>query len=189
MYRSDGSGTTFNWVNYLSKVSPAWKTTVGERIVVRWPVGIGFNGIGARGNEDVAAIVRQKRGAIGYAEYAHVLQNKMTYGLVQNQAGQFVKPEVESFQAAASSADWSNAKDFCLIITDAPGERAYPITATVFILMPRKPKQPERAKVALDLFAWGVRNGQKQAEALDYVPLSQDLVAQVESYWKAQFPL
>jgi phosphate transport system substrate-binding protein len=189
VYRSDGSGTTFNWVNYLAKVSPAWKAIVGERIAVQWPLGIGSNGISGSRNEGVADLVRQRSGAIGYVEYAYVLQNKMIFGLVQNQAGRFVKPGAESFQAAASSADWSNAKDFYLIMTDAPGEGAYPITATVFVLMPKKPTQPERARVALDLFTWGVKNGQKQAEALDYVPLPQSLVVQIESYWKAQFAM
>lgn len=184
VYRFDSSGTTFNWVNYLSKVSSAWKTIVGEGVAVYWPIGIG-----GKGNEGVAAVVAQRNGAIGYVEYAHVLKNKLTYGLVQNQAGHFVKPDAEGFLAAASSADWRNDRDFYLVMTNPPGEKAYPITATVFILMPKKPKQPERSKVALDLFAWGAKNGQKQAEALNYVPLPQSLVAQVQSYWREQFAM
>jgi phosphate transport system substrate-binding protein len=139
--------------------------------------------------EEVAAIVRERKGAIGYVEHAYAVQSNMTYGLVQNQAGQFIKPDMESFQAAASSADWSSANHFYLLMTDAPGEKAYPITAAVFILMPKKPKQPERAKVALDLFAWGLKNGKKQVEVLNYMPLPQSLVPQVESYWRAQFPM
>jgi phosphate transport system substrate-binding protein len=137
VYRFDGSGTTFNWANYLSKVSPVWKTIVGEGAAVYWPIGIG-----GKGNEGVAAVVGRRNGAIGYVEYAHALKNKLTYGLVQNQAGHFVKPDADGFLAAASSADWRHDRDFYLVMTDAPGEEAYPITATVFILMPKKPKQP-----------------------------------------------
>lgn len=182
VHRSDGSGTTFNWANYLSKVSPDWKSKVGEGTAVEWPVGVG-----GKGNEGVAAFVNQTKGSIGYVEYAYVLQNKMAYGLVENKAGKFIKPDAESFQAAAASADWESAKDFYLIMTDAPGEKAYPVTATVFMLMYKQPKNPERANLAIDFFKWAMENGQKQAETLDYVPLPDTLVRQIESYWKAQF--
>lgn len=182
VHRSDGSGTTFNWANYLSKVSPDWKSKVGEGTAVEWPVGVG-----GKGNEGVAAFVNQTKGSIGYVEYAYVLQNKMAYGLVENKAGKFIKPDAESFQAAAASADWGSAKDFYLIMTDAPGEKAYPVTATVFMLMYKQPKNPERANLAIDFFKWAMENGQKQAETLDYVPLPDTLVRQIESYWKAQF--
>jgi phosphate transport system substrate-binding protein len=182
VHRPDSSGTTFNWANYLSKVSPKWREKVGEGAAVQWPTGLG-----GRGNEGVAGVVAQTNGAIGYVEYAYVLQDTMTYALVQNKAGQFVKPDAESFQAAAASADWTNAKDFYLIMTDAPGEKAYPITATVFIMMYKKAKNPERAKVATDFFAWVLHSGQRLAETLDYVPLPASLVQQIETYWKTQF--
>ncbi|MDP9065058.1 MAG: phosphate ABC transporter substrate-binding protein PstS, partial [Pseudomonadota bacterium] len=130
VHRSDGSGTTFNWVNYLSKVSPEWKSTVGEGTSVSWPVGVG-----GKGNEGVAEYVRRIPNAIGYVEYAYVLQNKMVYGLLQNRAGKFVTPNNDSFQAAAATEDWAGSKDFFLVMTDAPGPNAYPLTATTFILM------------------------------------------------------
>jgi phosphate transport system substrate-binding protein len=182
VHRSDGSGTTFNWVNYLSKVSPEWKDKVGEGTAVEWPVGIG-----GKGNEGVASFVTQTKNSIGYVEYAYVLQNKLKYGLVQNKAGKFIKPDAAGFQAAAASADWANAKDFYLIMTDAHGEAAYPIAATVFIIMYKHPKDAARANTAFDFFKWALESGQKQATDLDYVPLPEILVKQIESYWKAQF--
>lgn len=182
VHRTDGSGTTFNWVNYLSKVSSEWKDKVGEGTAVDWPVGMG-----AQGNEGVAALVNQTPNSIGYVEYAYVPQNKMRYGLVQNKEGQFVRPDAESFQAAAASADWVSAKDFYLIMTDAAGLKSYPITATSFIIMYKTPKNAERASVAADFFKWVLENGQQQAQALDYVPLPPDLVRQIEHYWTTQF--
>lgn len=182
VHRSDGSGTTFNWVNYLSKVSPEWRDKVGEGTAVEWPVGIG-----GKGNEGVAAFVNQTKNSIGYVEYAYVLQNKMTFGLVQNKAGKFIKPDAASFQAAAASADWATAQDFYLIMTDAPGDAAYPVAATVFIIMYKMPKEPARAKTAIEFFRWALENGQKQASDLDYVPLPASLVQQIEAYWKSQF--
>jgi phosphate transport system substrate-binding protein len=182
VHRSDGSGTTFNWVNYLSKVSAEWKDKVGVGTAVEWPVGVG-----GKGNEGVAAFVNQTKNSIGYVEYAYVLQNKMTYGLVQNKAGNFTKPDAASFQAAAASADWGNAKDFYLIMTDAPGDDAYPIAATAFIIMYKQPKDAARTNTAIDFFKWAIEEGQKQADDLNYVPLPESLVKQIESYWKAQF--
>jgi phosphate transport system substrate-binding protein len=182
VHRSDGSGTTFNWVNYLSKVSPEWRDKVGEGTAVEWPVGIG-----GKGNEGVAAFVTQAKNSIGYVEYAYVLQNKLTYGLVQNKAGKFAKPDAASFQAAADSANWAEAKDFYLIMTDAPGENAYPVAATVFIIMYKKPKDVVRTNTAIDFFKWALEKGQKQANDLDYVPLPDSLVKQIETYWKTQF--
>jgi phosphate transport system substrate-binding protein len=181
VHRSDGSGTTFNWVNYLSKASPEWREKIGEGTAVDWPLGIG-----GRGNEGVATFVAQTRFSIGYVEYAFAVRNKMAYGLVQNRAGHFISPNVESFQAAAAGADWKNARDFYLVMTDAPGEKAYPITATVFVLMYKQPKISERATAALDFFKWVLESGQKQAESLDYVPLPAMLIQQIETYWKAQ---
>lgn len=181
VHRSDGSGTTFNWVNYLSKVSPEWKQKIGEGTSVQWPVGVG-----GKGNEGVAAYVKQIPGSIGYVELAYSLQNKMTFGAVQNAAGKFVQPSRESFQAAAASADWKNAKDFYLIITNAPGEGSWPIAATNFILMYKQPKDAARSKNALAFFKWALENGKAQAEALDFVPLPEELVKQIEAYWAAE---
>jgi phosphate transport system substrate-binding protein len=181
VHRSDGSGTTFNWVNYLSKVSPAWKEKVGEGTSVQWPVGVG-----GKGNEGVAAYVKQIPGSIGYVELAYALQNKMTYGAMQNAAGKVVQPSRESFQAAAASADWTKAQDFYLIITNAPGDASWPIAATNFILMYKQPKDAARSKAALDFFKWAFEQGKTQAEQLDYVPLPDDLVKQIEAYWQAQ---
>jgi phosphate transport system substrate-binding protein len=185
VHRSDGSGTTFNWVNYLSKVSPEWKQKVGEGTTVDWPLGVG-----GKGNDGVAALVEQMNGAIGYVEYAYVLRSKlgkMSYGLVQNKAGAFVRPTIESFQAAAQTADWAQAKEFFLVMTDAPGEAAYPITASVFMVMYKEPKNSGSAAIAMDFFKWALENGQGQAESLHYVPLPPALVGQIKAYWKAEF--
>jgi phosphate transport system substrate-binding protein len=181
IHRSDGSGTTFNWVNYLSKVSPEWKSKVGEGTSVKWPAGIG-----GKGNEGVAAYTKQIKGGIGYVELSYALQNKMAYAAVKNKAGKFVVPSAESFAAAAASADWKNAKDFSLVITDAPGEDAYPIAATNFILMYKTPKNAARSKQAKEFFRWAYANGDAQANALDYVPLPDALVQQIEAYWSSE---
>jgi phosphate transport system substrate-binding protein len=187
VHRSDGSGTTYNFVNYLSKVSPEWKTKVGEGTSVQWP-----NGIGGKGNEGVAAYVKQLKGAIGYVELAYALQNGMAYAAMQNSAGHWVQPGAGSFAAAAASADWKNAKDFSLVITNAPGADAWPIAATNFILMYKQPNRSgsadaKRSQATLDFFKWSLENGQPQAQALDYVPLPKELVQQVEQYWAAEF--
>jgi phosphate transport system substrate-binding protein len=184
VHRTDGSGTTFNWSNYLSKASSEWKASVSEGATVEWPIGLG-----GKGNEGVASLVDLTPGSIGYVEYAYALQNRDTiaFGLVQNKTGNFVSPNAESFKAAAANADWMTTKDFYLIMTDAPGEQSYPIAATVFILMYKQPKSPERAAVALEFFRWVLENGQTQAESLDYVPLPPDVVQQIEVYWRAQF--
>jgi phosphate transport system substrate-binding protein len=182
VHRADSSGTTFNWVNYLSKVSAEWRDKVGEGTAVAWPTGAG-----GRGNEGVAALVVQTRNSIGYVEYAYVLQSKLTYGLVQNKAGKFVKPDAQSFQAAAEGVDWAKARDFYLVMTDSPGADAYPIAATAFVLMPKTAKSPARTKAAFDFFRWVLENGQKSATDLEYAPLPPDLVAQIEAYWKSAF--
>ncbi|MDN7941565.1 phosphate ABC transporter substrate-binding protein PstS [Burkholderia multivorans] len=182
VHRSDGSGTTFNWVNYLSKVSPDWKSKVGEGTSVAWPTGVG-----GKGNEGVAAYVNRLKNSIGYVEYAYVLQNKMTYGSVQNKAGKFVEPNAKSFQAAAATADWTKAQDFDLVMTDAAGPDAYPVTATTFIVMYKQPKNPAQSKATLDFFRWALEKGQQQAESLDYVPLPPALVKQIETYWSTNF--
>ncbi len=182
VHRSDGSGTTFNFVNYLSKVSPAWKTKAGEGTTVVWPIGIG-----GKGNEGVAAYVKQIKGGIGYVELSYALQSKMSYAAMQNKAGKWVQPGAESFQAAAASADWANAKDFYLIMTDAPGDASWPIAATNFILMYKQPKDAARSKAVTDFFSWVYVKGRTQAEALHYVPLPEPLVKQVQAYWASNF--
>jgi phosphate transport system substrate-binding protein len=178
VHRSDGSGTTFNFANYLSKVSPEWKTKVGEGTTVRWPTGIG-----GKGNEGVAAYVKQIKGGIGYVELSYALQNKLAHASLKNAAGRFVQPSDESFAAAAASADWASAKDFYLVMTNAPGENSWPITATNFILMYKQPKNAAGAGNAKEFFTWVYANGDAQARKLDYVPLPDELVKQIEAYW------
>ena len=178
VHRSDGSGTTFNFVNYLSKVNSEWKDKVGEGTSVQWPTGIG-----GKGNEGVAAYVKQINGGIGYVELSYALQNKLTYSRMKNAAGNFVNPSDETFSAAAASADWASAKDFHLVMTNAPGELAWPITATNFILMYKQPKNAATAAEAREFFRWVYANGADQAKALDYVPLPASLVQQIEAYW------
>ena len=182
VHRSDGSGTTFNWVNYLSKVSPEWKDKVGQGTSVSWPVGIG-----GKGNEGVAAYVGSLKNSIGYVEYAYVLQNKLTYASMQNKAGNFVEPSAKSFQAAAATADWSKAQDFDLVMTDASGPDAYPVTATTFIVMYKLPKNAAQSKATLDFFRWALEKGQAEAQSLDYGPLPEPLVKQIETYWSTNF--
>ena len=181
--RSDGSGTTFNFVNYLSKVSPDWKSKVGEGNSVKWPTGVG-----GKGNEGVAAYVKQIKGGIGYVEFSYALQNKLTYARMKNAAGNFVLPSDDSFQAAAGSANWASSKDFYLVMTNAPGQNAWPIAATNFILMYKKPKNAEGAKAAKEFFRWVYANGDAQAKSLDYVPLPDALVKQIETYWSSTMP-
>jgi len=180
VHRSDGSGTTFNFANYLSKVSPEWKTKVGEGTALKWPVGIG-----GKGNEGVAAYVKQIRGSIGYVELAYALQNNLAYSRLKNRDGQFINPSAEAFASAAASADWKNSKDFALVMTNAPGANSWPIAATNFILMYKKPKNAARSKSAKDFFRWAYANGKTQAETLHYVPLPDALVKQIEAYWAA----
>ena len=182
VHRSDGSGTSFNFTNYLSKVSPAWKAKVGEGTAVDWPAGIG-----GKGNEGVAAYVKQIRGGIGYVEYAYALQNHLSFSRMRNAAGQFVQPRSETFSAAAATADWNSAPDFNVIMTNAPGQDAWPITATTWAIMYKKAKNPSTAKAAFDFFQWSFEHGQSQADALDYVPLPDTLVKKIEAYWAANF--
>ncbi|MET3150502.1 UNVERIFIED_ORG: phosphate transport system substrate-binding protein [Stenotrophomonas geniculata] len=181
VHRSDGSGTTFNFSNYLSKVSPEWKSKVGEGTSVQWP-----DGVGGKGNEGVASYVKQIKGSIGYVELAYALQNAMPYTSLQNAAGIWVQPNAETFAAAAASADWASAKDFNLVITNAPGEQAWPITATNFMLMQKKPKDAKRNQDALAFFKWAFESGQTQANELHYVPLPAELVKQIEAYWATE---
>jgi len=184
VHRSDGSGTTFNFVNYLSKVNADWKSNVGEGTSVKWPTGIG-----GKGNEGVAAYVKQISGGIGYVELSYTLQNHMSWSRLKNAAGNFVQPNDATFSAAAASADWGTAQDFYLVMTNAPGENAWPITATNFILMYKQPKNAAGAKQAQEFFKWVYANGDEQAKALDYVPLPDALVQKIEAYWSQNMKL
>jgi phosphate transport system substrate-binding protein len=179
VHRSDGSGTTFIWSNYLSKVSPEWKEKVGEGTSINWPTGVG-----GKGNEGVASYVQRINGSIGYVEYAYVLQNKMTYALVKNRDGHFVAPSAKAFMAAAAGADWSAAPGMYLILTDAPGANAWPIAGATFILMRKVQEKPERAAQVLKFFNWAYANGDRMAESLDYVPMPDSVVSLIETNWK-----
>ena len=177
--RSDGSGTTFNFTDYLSKVSPEWKEKVGSNTAVAWP-----EGVGGKGNEGVSSYVQRIKGSIGYVEYAYAKKNNMAYALVQNKDGQYPKPDNDTFQAAAAYADWKNAPGYYQIITNSPGKDSWPIAATSFILMHKTQEKPANAQEVLKFFDWSFKNGQKMAEELDYVPLPAALVSQIESSWK-----
>ncbi len=179
VHRSDGSGTTFNFANYLGKVSPEWKTKVGEGTSVNWPTGVG-----GKGNEGVAAYVNQIKGSFGYVELAYALQNKMAYTKMKNQAGEYVEPSVSSFAAAAASAKWSEP-DFYEVITDAPGKTSWPIAASTWVLMHKAPKDEAASKEALTFFKYALEHGQADAKALDYVSLPASLTSKIEAYWAA----
>jgi phosphate transport system substrate-binding protein len=174
--RADGSGTTFIFTNYLSKVNAEWKGKVGEGTAVNWPAGAG-----GKGNEGVAAFVNRLPNSIGYVEYAYVKQNKMTYALMQNSTGAFVAPDDTTFKAAAAGADW--AKSFYQILTNQPGKDAWPLTGATFILMHKAQDKPAEAASALKFFAWAYKNGDKMAEDLEYVPMPAVVKAQVEKAW------
>lgn len=178
VHRSDGSGTTYIWVDYLAKVSPEWKQKVGVNTSVQWPTGLG-----GKGNEGVAALTSRTPGAIGYVEYAYAKQNKMTYTQVQNKDGAFVEPNKTSFQAAAANAEWSKAPAFFLMLTDQPAKESWPITGATFVLMYKSQDKPESGKTALQFFDWVYNNGEKMAEALDYVPMPGSVVKLVEATW------
>lgn len=178
--RSDGSGTTFNFTNYLSKASADWKSKVGEGTAVEWPVGVG-----AKGNEGVSGNISQTKNSIGYVEYAYAKQNKLTYTALINKAGKTVQPTVEAFQAAASNADWAKAPGYYVILTDQPGEKSWPITAATFILMHKEPADKAASKEALKFFAWAFKNGAKAAQELDYIPMPESVVKLIEKTWSA----
>ena len=180
VHRSDGSGTTFNFTNYLSKVSPEWKQKVGDDTSVSWP-----NGVGGKGNAGVAQYVNQIKGAIGYVEYAYVIENKMTYTKMVNKDGKTLEPDMAAFQAAAGNADFSKVKDFYLILTDQPGAKSWPITAATYMLL-RKDYPAEKNQAVLKFLDWCLKNGQKQAEALAYVPMPDSVVKQIEHFWAAE---
>ena len=174
--RADGSGTTFIFTNYLSKVSPEWKAKVGEGTAVNWPTGAG-----GKGNEGVAAFVGRLPNSIGYVEYAYVKQNKMTFALMQNAAGKFVAPEEKAFKAAAAGAEWS--KSFYQILTNQPGADSWPITGATFILMHKVQDKPAQAAATLKFFQWAYEGGDKTASDLDYVPMPAVVKTQIEKTW------
>lgn len=178
--RSDGSGTTFNFTNYLSKASADWKSKVGEGTAVEWPVGVG-----AKGNEGVSGNIGQTKNSIGYVEYAYAKQNKLTYTGLVNKSGKPVQPTVEAFQAAASNADWAKAPGYYVILTDQPGDKSWPITAATFILMHKEPTDKAASKEALKFFAWAFKNGDKMAQELDYIPMPDPVVKLIEKTWTA----
>lgn len=181
VHRSDGSGTTFIFTNYLSKVSAAWKEKVGEEASVSWP-----SGVGGKGNEGVASYVKQIKGSIGYVEYAYALQNKMSYTMLQNKEGVFVSPNEESFKSAAAGAHWDTAPGFYEILTDEPGKNSWPITGATFILLHKTQANAENAKTVLKFFEWAYAEGDKLALGLDYIPMPDNVVKLVEKAWKAQ---
>ena len=174
--RADGSGTTFLFTNYLSKVSPDWKAKVGEGTAVNWPVGAG-----GKGNEGVAAFVARLPNSLGYVEYSYVKQNKLSYALVQNAAGNFVKPEDDTFKAAAAGADW--AKSFYQILTNQPGKDSWPLSGATFILMHTSQDKPANGAETLKFFNWAYANGEKSAADLDYVPMPAAAVAAIQKSW------
>ena len=181
VHRSDGSGTSFIFTNYLSKVSPEWKSAVGEGTAVSWKTGTG-----GKGNEGVASYVQRIKGSIGYVEYAYALQNKMNHVQMKNHEGQFVQPNIESFKAAASGAKWDKAPGFYEILTDEPGKNSWPITGSTFVLMHTTQDKPESAQAVLKFFDWSFKNGSKMAESLDYVPMPDSVADLIRAAWKAQ---
>ena len=177
--RSDGSGTTFLFVNYLSKVSAEWKNTVGEGTSVKWPTGVG-----GKGNEGVASYVSRINGAIGYVEYAYAKQNKLAHALMANRDGQFVAPSDDTFKAAAAGADWAKTPGMGVILTDQAGKTSWPITGASFILMHKSQAKPDNGREVLKFFDWAFKNGEKMADELDYVPMPAAVVKQIQDEWK-----
>jgi phosphate transport system substrate-binding protein len=181
VHRSDGSGTTFIFTDYLSKVSPDWKAKVGASTAVEWPAGIG-----AKGNEGVSNNVAQTKGAIGYVEYAYAKQNKMAFVDMINSDGKAVAPDASAFQAAAANADWAKSEDYYVILTNQPGAATWPIAGATFILMYKQPADATASAEALKFFDWAYAKGGKAAEELDYVPLPPAVVAQIQKTWATE---
>lgn len=181
IHRADGSGTTFGWTNYLSKVSEDRKSRVGEGKAIKWPTGQG-----GKGNEGVAAYVRQLRNSIGYVEYAYAKENHLSWAQLQNRDGEFVQPDQATFAAAAANADWNSVPGMGVVLTNEAGAQSWPITSASFILMRKTPRRPEKAREVLAFFDWVFRQGGATAEALDYVSLPEDVAQQVRELWKTQ---
>jgi phosphate transport system substrate-binding protein len=179
--RSDGSGTTFLFTDYLSKVSPDWKSKVGASTAVEWPTGIG-----AKGNEGVANNVTQAKGSIGYVEYAYAKQNKMSHAKMINKDGKAVEPTAESFMAAAASADWDGTPGFGVVLTNEPGAASWPLAGATFILIHKQPGRPAEAAEALKFFSWAYANGDKMALELEYVPMPDKVVQAIQKVWASQ---
>jgi phosphate transport system substrate-binding protein len=179
--RSDGSGTTFNFTDYLTKVSSDWKSKVGSGTAVEWPAGVG-----AKGNEGVAGNVSQTRNSIGYVEYAYAKQNKMTYTALVNKDGKTVQPTVEAFQAAAANADWAKAPGYYLILTEQPGDKSWPITASTFILMHKDATDKAASQEAIKFFRYAFEKGDKMAEELDYIPMPDTVVKLIQKTWSSE---
>ena len=179
VHRSDGSGTTFGWTNYLSKVSPAWKEQVGEGKAVKWPTGQG-----GKGNEGVAAYVRQLKNSIGYVEYAYAKQNNLAWTQLKNKDGKFVQPTQSAFAAAAANADWNSVPGMGVVLTEEPGAESWPVTSASFILVHKKQDKPQSAKETLAFFDWAFKKGGKLAEELDYVPMPDSVTSQIADAWK-----
>ena len=181
VHRSDGSGTTFIFTNYLSKVSPEWKSKVSEGTSVEWPTGLG-----GKGNEGVAALTGRTAGAIGYVEYAYALQNKMVHTKLINHDGVTLEPGSKVFQAAAANADWNSVPGYGVMLANQPGAETWPMTAATFILIPKQPQDAAATAEALKFFAWAYANGGKAAEELDYVPMPKKVVEEVEKVWASE---
>ncbi|WP_321926989.1 phosphate ABC transporter substrate-binding protein PstS [Paraburkholderia guartelaensis] len=175
--RADGSGTSFIWTNYLSKVNPEWKTKVGEGTTVAWPTGTG-----GKGNDGVAAFVQRLPGAIGYVEWAYAKQNHMVYTAMKNESGAVVQPDTETFKAAAAGADWK--KSFYQILTNEPGKDAWPVVGATFVLLHTAQDKPDQGKETLKFFDWAFKNGTPAADSLDYISLPQSVVSEIKSQWK-----
>jgi len=177
--RADGSGTTFIFTNYLSKVSPDWASKVGSNTSVSWPVGQG-----GKGNEGVANFVNRIKGSIGYVEYIYAKQNNMTFGQMENAAGKFVMPSVATFKAAAGNADWKKAPGYYLLLTNQPGAQTWPIAGATFILMHKKQDKPAQAEAALKFFDWAYKHGDGAANSMDYIPLPDNVKGMIHDSWK-----
>jgi phosphate transport system substrate-binding protein len=178
--RSEGSGTTFNFTDYLSKVSADWKSKVGSGTAVEWPTGVG-----AKGNEGVSGNISQTKNSIGYVEYAYAKQNKLTYTGLVNKAGKPIQPTTEAFQAAAANADWSHAPGYYLILTDQPGDKSWPIVASTFVLLHKDASDKAASQEALKFFKFSFEKGAKMAEELDYVPMPEAVIQQIEKTWSS----
>jgi len=181
VHRSDGSGTTWIFSNYLSKVSPEWKSKIGTGKAVQWPTGVG-----GKGNPGVASYVQRIKGGIGYVEYAYALQNHMTHVTLRNRDGNFVEPSIETFQAAAAGADWENAPGFYMVLTNQPGEDSWPISGATFILLHKQQKDAATAQAVLTFFDWSYAHGDDMAVKLDYVPMPDSVVKLVQKAWHDQ---